>query len=74
MSEISEQSKWMHQKNKSKERIEGTDSASQNESNMGDPGTNQASLEQVLQNMVASMMLQQEVIQKQQVMQQEWMA
>src|SRR6266480_8083413 len=64
----------MHQKNKSKEGIEGTDSASQNESNMGDPGTNQASLEQVLQNMVASMMLQQEVVQKQQVMQQEWMA
>jgi len=54
----------MYQKNKSKEGIEGTDSASQNESNMGDPSMNQASLEQVLQNMVTSMMLQQEVIQK----------
>src|SRR6266496_4955887 len=64
----------MHQKNKSKEGIEGMDSASQNESNMGNPSMNQASLEQVLQNMVASMMLQQEVVQKQQVMQQEWMA
>jgi hypothetical protein len=64
----------MHQKNKSKEGIERKGPANQNDINMGDPGTSQPSLEQLLQTMVAGMTLQQEVVQKQQIMQQEWMA
>ena len=64
----------MHQKNKSKEGIERKGPANQNDINMGDPGTSQPSLEQLLQTMIAGMTLQQEVVQKQQIIQQEWMA
>ncbi len=63
----------MHQGEKSKERRKREGLASQSEADMGDPNMNQPSLEQILQNMVNTMLLQQEIVQKQQTIQQEWM-